>query len=174
MPVGRSGLRASALGSDMSQTVSVDVVGRSYWAYIAARLVEGLDGHIAGTSSSRVIPDAVYSDAQEFLKLALEGGADTPPLGNPYACLSNYLIAAGAVRASADQTRNRSEVQAVLQSYKSCLEQLSTARISDIDIGLARNLRDFFAELQSEGESESYARVAAQFDMPHVAPRVRA
>lgn len=155
----------------MSQTASVDVVSRSYWAYVASRMVEGLDRLIAGEQPGTVIPRRVCADAQEFLRLALEGSEDSVTQ-NPPASISNYLIAAGAVRATADHSYgDRTEVRAALSDYADFVRRISAGSPREtLNDTTAKKLRGFFRQLQQEGEAEAYDKVV-HFEMPHVSRR---
>jgi hypothetical protein len=155
----------------MSQTASVDVVSRSYWTYVASRMVEGLDRLLAGDRDQAVIPRRVCADAQEFLRLALEGSEDVVTQ-NPPASISNYLIAAGAVRATADHAGgDRVEVRAALRDYADFVGRLSTNQPGDaFNDTTAQELRGFFRQLQQEGEDEAYDKVV-HFEMPHISRR---
>jgi hypothetical protein len=148
----------------MSQTVPVDVVSRSYWAYVAAAIADGLAKILEGEAAT-LIPTAVYSDAREFFRLALDATGDAIPK-NPSASIANYIIAAEAVRAVQHAQADRATMRAYLQNYRAFLERLqSHGTVPAEDVGLATELKDFFFQLQQEAEAESYDRVV-QYEGP--------
>src|SRR5436309_2500997 len=92
----------------MSDTISVDVVGPSHWAFVATVMADCLE-EVARLRSTRsdLVPKRVYSDAKEFFRLVLQSvGSGVPD--NPPASLNAYVIAADALRNSSNsfpQTR---------------------------------------------------------------------
>src|SRR5205814_8968452 len=100
----------------MSQTVPAEVVTRSYWAYVAAAMVNGLTRILDQNANAEAIPRRVYADVQEFFKLALEAAGDGLPQ-NPSASISNYIIAAGAASAVSHSSEDRAALLARLPEY---------------------------------------------------------
>jgi hypothetical protein len=140
----------------MSQTVSVGVVGPSYWAYMASVMAERLQ-QVANARQTVAgqIPAGVYRDAREFYRLVLEAAGDGTPV-NPPASINAYALAADAVRAGrADATR--ADVEQTLARQKALLDDLQRTRgLSEEELETLSSLHSFFLWLKQEGESEAY------------------
>lgn len=148
----------------MSQTVPIDVVSRSYWAYVASAMAEGL-GHILQSHGPAAIPPRVYVDAREFFRLALEAAGDGLPT-NPSASISNYILAADAARALPQRPSDRTALRVCLEGYSSFLQKLeSSGSVDPADEGTAGQLREFFVKVQQEAEAETYGK-AVRLDLP--------
>jgi hypothetical protein len=144
----------------MSQTVPVDVVTRSYWAYVASAMVNGLaqilDSQVAPTVA---IPRRVYVDAHQFFKIALEAAGDVVP-NNPSASIANYIIAADAAKVVVQSEADRAQLQTRLLQYATLLNKLENgAAPLQGELETARQLKEFFAQVQHEAEVEAYERV---------------
>jgi hypothetical protein len=145
---------------DMSDTISVDVVGPSYWAYVATVMAECLE---EATRSKQVrvglVPRGVYSDAKEFFRLVLQSVGNGVP-DNPPASLNAYVIAADALRNSSDSfPRTREELGQRLAHYSELIDHLGQPRnLTTEEIEIATSLKEFFERLAQAGESEVYER----------------
>jgi hypothetical protein len=149
----------------MSQTVPVDVVSRSYWAYVASAMADGLGGMLERGEKPSVVPRRVYSDAKEFFRLALEAAGDTVPQ-NPSASIANYIIAADAVRAVQHNQTDRTALRKCLEGYQQLVERLECSdAFKPEEAAVANELKDFFLELEQEAEAETYDRIV-QFESP--------
>ena len=145
----------------MSQTRSVDVVSRGYWAYIASAMVEGLDQILTRqVPSTTAIPRRVYVDAHRFFELALEAAGDALPQ-NPSASIANYIIAADAAKIRVESPADRAQLESRLQRYADLLTKLEVgnALIAEDNEPMA-DLKRFFAEVQHDAEAEAYERMA--------------
>jgi hypothetical protein len=143
----------------MSQTVPAEVVTRSYWAYVAAAMVNGLTRILDQNASPEAIPKRVYADVQEFFKLALEAAGDGLPQ-NPSASISNYIIAAGAARAVPQPPEDRADLLARLEHYSSVVNKLEAGEpLTKTENEAAATLKEFFLQVQHEAEAEAYDRV---------------
>ena len=142
----------------MSQTISVGVVGPSYWAYMATVMAECLD---TITKSNRIetglVPGGVFHDALTFSELALEATGSSMP-ANPPASLNAYGIAAEAIRRSfGDLPKNRKEVDQQLATYADFIRRLNEARtLHQRERQVAESLQTFFWDLKEQGEAEAY------------------
>jgi hypothetical protein len=144
----------------MSQTVPVEVMNRSYWAYVASAMVDGLDQILHhDVAPAMAIPKRVYVDARDFFKLAIEAASDDLPR-NPSASISNYIIAAGAAKILVQSIEDRAQLEARLNEYALLIAKLQ-AGMPPVggDVQAATALKEFFAVVQQEAETESYERV---------------
>ena len=152
----------------MSQTISVGVVGPSYWAYMAAVMAECLQ-EIA--QSNRIeagqVPGGVFHDAVEFSDLALEATRSTTP-DNPPASLNAYGIAADVIRMSSTElSRSRREVDQQLAQYGDFIKKMTQPRtLRDRERETAEQLRMFFLNLKEQGEAEAYENSVALGPVP--------
>lgn len=152
----------------MSQTVPLDVVSRSYWAYVASAMVEGLDRVLQQQQATTApIPRRVFLDAQEFFKLALEAAGDALP-NNPSASIANYIIAADAAKVIVQSEADRVQLQTRLVLYSALLNKLETGGplLQEEELETARGLKQFFAQVQREGEAEAYENVIHSEPLP--------
>jgi hypothetical protein len=142
----------------MSQTISVGVVGPSYWTYMATVMAECLD---AVTKSNRIetgqVPGGVFHDARTFSELALEATGSSMP-ENPPASLNAYGIAAEVIRRSFGEVlKNRKEVDQRLAAYADFIRRLDEPRtLHQREHQTAENLQTFFLDLKEQGEAEAY------------------
>ena len=154
----------------MSQTVPVDVVGRTYWAYVASAMAEGLGQMLQHGAEGSVIPRRVYTDAQEFFRLALEAAGDAVP-SNPSASIANYLIAAGAMPAQKEPV-DRPALETFLKEYAQFLQRLQLGKpLRSDDSKVAHELQQFFVQVQEEAEAEAYDKIV-QFEPPRTGLRI--
>ena len=154
----------------MSQTAPADVVRRSYWAYVASAMAEGLGQILNHEATSTAIPRRVYVDASEFFRLALEAAGDALP-ANPSASISNYIIAADAASALPARPDSRAALRTRLEEYAALLSKLQGGTpVSDDDESTAAGLRDFFVKVQQEAEAETYDQVV-RLDLPALSRR---
>lgn len=148
----------------MSQTVPVEVVGRTYWAYVASAMADGLTRMLRDGAGATVIPKRVYTDAQKFFRIALEAAEDTVPK-NPSASIANYIIAAEAARGQHAVYDAREKLKEQLEQYDLLLKRLANG---DTPLKEEQKSVDelcrFFAQLHHEAEAEAYDRaVSMQF-----------
>ena len=145
----------------MSDTVSVDVVGPSYWAYMAAVMAECLET-IAETKRVDAVhlPKGVYRDAQRFFGLVMQSVQDSVDENPPPGSMNAYAIAAYAVKESSAQPPSAlEELDDRLQEYANLLETLETPRtLTDSETSIAHALGLFFRRLAELGESEIYEK----------------
>lgn len=148
-------------GDSMSDTISVDVVGPSYWAYMATVMAECLED-ISRSKEIRPekVPQGVYRDAKKFFELVMQSvNKDLPE--NPPASLNAYVIAAYAVKDSSEDPPPTTlrELANRLEGYSKMLARLDEAgTLDDKDVRTARDLQLFFRELAQAGEAEIYER----------------
>jgi hypothetical protein len=142
----------------MSDTLSIDVVGPSYWTYMATVMADCLES-IAATKRVQPIPLGVYKDAQSFFKLVMQSaGTELPE--NPPASLNAYVIAAYAVKDSLDnEPKSLDSLGEVLEDYSNLLSRLDRAgELNERELETAKDLQQFFRELAQAGEAEVYER----------------
>jgi hypothetical protein len=145
----------------MSDTLSIDVVGPSYWSYMATVMAECLD-EITRTREIRPekIPQGVFRDAKRFFTLVMQSvSADVPE--NPPASLNAYVIAAYAVKDSSENQAlmTLGDVGNRLEEYSKMLERLDKpATLDEQGARTAKDLQLFFRELAQAGEAEIYER----------------
>jgi hypothetical protein len=155
-------------GFVMSQTISVDVVGPSHWAYMATVMAECLD-EIAKTNrvSPNLVPAGVYQDALEFAQLAVQATRTSVP-DNPPASLNAYVIASDVLRQSSQELSQTSEaINKQLKQYEEFLQSLKEPReLTDDDAKVVEPLKTFFVRLKEAGESEAYAKAMYLDPMP--------
>lgn len=150
----------------MSDTLSIDVVGPSYWTYMATVMADCLE-QISSSKQVRAnnIPSGVYRDAKSFFKLVMQSvGKDLPE--NPPASLNAYVIAAYAVKESSDQElKTLDSLEEVLDDYSKLLNRLDKpGKLKEHEIDTARDLQQFFRELAQAGEAEIYERTVDYFE----------
>jgi hypothetical protein len=154
----------------MSETISVGVVGRSYWVYMANVMAEYLGQIIqAKRIQSRLaeIPQGVYKDAQEFFRLVLQ--AVEPGFSeNPPASTNAYMIAADSLRGSSTPIPETDpELEMRLKQYQFFIERLQEPhRLNSDELNTAQALHDFFVRLAQDGESEVYERSVCSVTQP--------
>ena len=144
----------------MSDTLSIDVVGPSYWAYMATVMADCLE-QISISKQVRLnnIPSGVYRDAKSFFRLVMESvGKDVPE--NPPASLNAYVIAAYAVKESAEEEpETLDSLGEVLEDYSKLLDRLDKpGELDEHEVNTAKDLQQFFRELAQAGEAEIYER----------------
>ena len=143
----------------MSLTVSTAANGMGYWTYMAAVLVESLE-HVIRLKRlpANAVPKGVFSDAQEFFRLAVQGSAGIGS-EDPTASLNAYLIVADVVRESSPKLRKHDDIETSLEEWADFAKTLRKPRsLNNKELQLARTLREFFRQLQEEGEAEAYER----------------
>lgn len=142
----------------MSDTLSIDVVGPSYWAYVATVMAECLE-KVCHTKriAPHLIPKGVYRDAKDFFRLVLESAGDSIP-ENPPASLNAYVIATDAIMSSAHSLPNTREgLGDRLEEYAELVDRLNTpGPLTADEVETARALQSFFAKLAQAGEAEVY------------------
>jgi hypothetical protein len=153
----------------MSDTISVDVVGPSYWAYMATVMAECLNTFV---QQEKVRPDeipaAVYDGAKEFFALVLEAAGDVFP-ENPPASTNAYVIASEALRGASKPFPATSQaLRAELERYSQFIDDLSEPRelTEAADIETAEALKRFFMHLAEDGEAEVYEHTVGFEPMP--------
>lgn len=152
----------------MSQTISVGVVGPSYWTYMATVMAECLQKI---TQFNRIepgqIPGGVFRDAVAFSRLALDATGNSTP-DNPPASLNAYGIAAEVIRMSADDlVKSRKEVDQRLAAYADFIRKLGEPRaLRERERETAHHLRTFFLNLKEQGEAEAYESSVAFGTVP--------
>ena len=144
----------------MSDTLSIDVVGPSYWTYMATVMADCLE-QISISKQVRLnnIPSGVYRDAKGFFRLVMESvGKDLPE--NPPASLNAYVIAAYAVKESAEEEpETLDSLGEVLEDYSKLLDRLDKpGELDEHEANTAKDLQQFFRELAQAGEAEIYER----------------
>jgi hypothetical protein len=150
----------SPLGDVMSDTLSIDVVGPSYWAYMATVMADCLE-EISRSKRIRhnQVPLGVYRDAKKFFQLVMQSVRKDPP-DNPPASLNAYVIAAYAVKGSSDEDLTTlKDLGDRLKGYSKLLDRLNQAgSLNQQDAQTAKDLKQFFRELAQVGEAEIYER----------------
>jgi len=153
----------------MSDTISVDVVGPSYWAYMATVMAECLEKFVAEEEiRPDQIPPAIFDGAKEFFALVLEAAGDTFP-ENPPASINAYVIASEALRgASRPFPATSQDLRSELEEYSQFVDRLAEpqalTRVEDKE--KAETLKKFFLHLAADGESEVYERSVRFEPMP--------
>jgi hypothetical protein len=150
----------------MSDTLSIDVVGPSYWAYMATVMADCLE-EISRSKEIRPekVPRGVYQDAKKFFQLVMESvGKDLPT--NPPASLNAYVIAAYAVKdSSQEELKTLDALGDRLRAYNELLDSLDEVRELDgQEVQTAKNLQLFFRELAEAGEAQIYERTVDYFE----------
>ena len=134
----------------MSQTISVGVVGPSYWTYMATvmwrRLRKIASARRIETGS---IPQGVYTSAQEFFLLVLQGVSDTLA-ENPLASINAYIIASDVARESSPHVRQtRQDLTKCLEDYSSFINSLANPReLNAEEVETVKSLEKFFLKLR--------------------------
>jgi hypothetical protein len=152
----------------MSQTISVGVVGPSYWTYMATVMAECLQEI---TQSNRIeagqVPGGIFHDAVAFSELALEATGNATP-DNPPASLNAYGIAAEVIRMSSTELpKSRREVDQRLANYAEFIRKMTQPRIlRDRERETAEHLKTFFLNLKEQGEAEAYENSVALGPVP--------
>ena len=150
----------------MSDTISGDVVGPSYWAYMATVMANCLE-EISRSKEVRPedVPQGVYRDAKKFFQLVMESVEKNLP-ENPPASLNAYVIAAYAVKdSSQDELRTLDDLGHRLKAYSQLLDRLGKAhKLDGQDVQTAKNLQRFFRELAEAGETQIYERTVDYFE----------
>lgn len=150
----------------MSDTIAVDVVGPSYWSYMATVMAECLGDFLKEAKVEPAeIPPAVYEGAQEFFALVLQAAGDVFP-ENPPASINAYVIASDALRGvSKPYPATTQDLRVHLQEYSNFINALSKPHLltEPEQIRLAGSLKEFFSRLAQDGETEVYER-AVQFE----------
>ncbi len=156
----------------MSDTLTVGVVGPSFWSYTAAVMAE----HLRLVALQRVTaPEqllmGVYLNAKRFFRIVLEDTEEAMP-ANPCASIANYKIAVDTLlECIHPQLESRAQIDSHLRQYAHMLERLQVeGSLTSQELAVATELRDFFAQLAQDGEEETYLR-AVRFDPPEVGIR---
>lgn len=153
----------------MSDTISVDVVGPSYWAYMATVMAECLKKFVEDEEvRPDDIPPAVYDGAKEFFDLVLEAAGDVFP-ENPPASTNAYVIASEALRgASKPFPATTQDLRAELERYSQFVDDLAEPRdlTGVADKEMAEALKRFFLHLAEDGEAEVYEHSVRFEPMP--------
>lgn len=142
----------------MSHSPSVGVCGPSDWAYMGGLLARSLqrvldDGEIRGDS----FPPRALTIAQEFFRSVEDEASGS--LREPLASITNYIIAATALRAVVATRQSREQMKEQFDRLSRFLTSLENPRtLSDEDRKLAHDLQTFFNQLYEDGESERYSR----------------
>ena len=145
----------------MSQTISVGVVGPSYWLYLATVMAERLE---KVATKKRInagdFPEGASNDALEFFRLALQAAGDNLPQ-NPPASVNACKIAADAVRGSVQPApKTRRELKEHLCLFSSFVDDLQKPhKLNAGEVKTAKALSRFFLRLQQDGEAEAYEQV---------------
>jgi hypothetical protein len=144
----------------MSDTLSIDVVGPSYWAYMATVMADCLED-ISRSKEIRPekVPQGVYRDAKKFFELVMQSVSKDLP-ENPPASLNAYVIAAYAVKdSSQDELTTLKDLGDRLDGYSKLLHRLNKAdNLDEQDVQTAKDLKQFFRELAQAGEAQIYER----------------
>ena len=153
----------------MSQTVSIGVVGPSYWSYMSAVMAERLEKEIrTKLVEPEDVPKSVYKSALRFFRLVLQAAGDTIP-ENPPASLNAYVIATKAVKESSKPLpKTDQELETCLRGYLDFVERLQKPRkLTKEELETAKALQKFFLQLKQQGEAEAYESYS-QFQEPTV------
>jgi hypothetical protein len=145
----------------MSDTVSVDVVGPSYWAYMAAVMGECLEIISAKREVGAVhLPKGVYQDARRFFSLVMQSVQDNVDGNPPPGSMNAYAIAAYAVKESSAQPPSKlEELDDRLKEYSDLLTVLEHPKtLTEAEAEIAKSLSRFFRRLAELGESEIYEK----------------
>ena len=150
----------------MSQTISVGVVGPSYWSYMATVMAECLEKIIqVKRIESGDLPKGVYNDAHRFFSLVLQAAGNTLP-ENPPASINAYVIAADAVRSFQSAPQTRQELEKCLEHYLRFTDGMQQLHdLNKEEVKTAEGLRKFFLWLQQQGEAEVSKR-SVHFEAP--------
>ncbi|HEX8846977.1 MAG TPA: hypothetical protein VF791_20205 [Pyrinomonadaceae bacterium] len=153
----------------MSDTISVDIVGPSYWAFMATVMAECLEKYVNEQKvTPSDIPEGVFEGAEEFFSLALDAAGNARP-GSPPASISAYVFATDALRGSLHSfPTTDQELQAKLEKYAAFLKSLTKPHslTEESDVETATTLRDFFFRLAQDGEIEVYERSVKAEPLP--------
>lgn len=144
----------------MSDTISVDVVGPSHWAFMATVMAECLEKFIDTREVvPSDIPQGVYDDALDFFDLVM-GAARGTLAEDPPASINAYVIATDALTGSLKPVPETSEaLVSNLGRYAGFMGSLTEAHaLSPDEVETAGSLRDFFRSLAKAGEAEVYVR----------------
>ena len=142
----------------MSDTLSIDVVGPSYWAYVATVMADCLEEvYRTKRIEPNLVPKGVYRDAKDFFRLVLESAGDDIP-ENPPASLNAYVIATDAIMSSAHSFPNTREALGDrFEEYAELVDRLNSPRqLTSDEVETAKALNSFFAKLAQAGEVEVY------------------
>ena len=145
----------------MSGTIAGDIVGPSYWAFMATVMAECLDKFINDEEvTPSDIPEGIYDGAKEFFDLVLEAAGDKFP-ENPPASINAYVIATDALRGSLKPFPTTSQdLKIKLERYAKFVRRLAKPRplTNHEAVETATSLREFFLSLAQDGEAEMYER----------------
>lgn len=153
----------------MSDTVSIGVVGPSYWSYTAAMMASHLKRVLAQKATDPAhLLTGVYQSARIFFAEVLEASSDRVPV-NPNASLSNYKIATDTlVECLRPPPESRAKINERLQEYSALLDKLERPGVlSDHDLALAQDVRDFFSQLARDGDDETYVAAVGLEEPDH-------
>lgn len=151
----------------MSEIISVGVVGRSYWSYMAIVIAKCLERIIdVKRIEYRDIPQGVYKDARQFFGLVLQAAGDTVA-ENPPASLNAYVIAMDTATSVAQPIlATRLKFREFLERLSSFLDQLEEPhQLTREELETADILRKFFLQLHHDGEKEAY-ETTVSFEVP--------
>jgi hypothetical protein len=154
----------------MSQTLSVDVVGPSYWTYMATVMADCLERiSQAGRIETSAVPPGVFKDALAFWQLALQATSGAVPDNLP--ALNAYVIAFETLRWSLPASPTREDIDKELVRYDAFLKTLGTPRALDVeDTQIVGALKSFFVHLKEEGECEAYTQTVQLETVPTGSP----
>lgn len=142
----------------MSQTISLGIVGPSYWAYTAFVMTDSLASVTeTGEIERQAIPRGVLRDAKRFFDLILQslngGPSERIPASN-----NAYLIARDVIKRTADPTpQTGDEIRKTILRYASFVNKLDEPRkLPASDVRTATELVHFFTGLHEQGSTERY------------------
>lgn len=151
----------------MSETLTVGVVGPSYWSYTAAVMTNHLGQVInqRATDPPHLL-NGVYLNAKEFFRIVLEAMEEAIP-DNPCASLANYKIATDTLlKCVRPRPSSVGQIDALLRQYAQFLGRLEMQRsLTEEEAMVASKVRDFFAQLTRDGDEEEYVN-AVRFEPP--------
>lgn len=142
----------------MSRTLSIGVVGPSYWSYTAAVMAS----HLVTVRERRrrepaELQGGVHQDAKDFFTIVLAAiGEDVPD--NPCASLANYRLATDTLLdCLGAPPETTSEVDERLRQYAAFVDRLATAgELDETDLRIAEELQQFFTKIVRDGEKQDY------------------
>lgn len=148
----------------MSQTESLGGADASRWVAVAASLVEYLQSWVEAPEPPE-IPRGIFAGARRFLNQVLEGVAlDRHERIQPQipimVGITNLTIALGILRRLTPPLGSK-EAEAKVRLYLACLQAIEDRKDrSPALMEQARALKDFFRELQDEGNRARHAAFA--------------
>jgi len=128
------------------------------WIPFAEAMVEFLEeAEDSGSIQAEQLPTTLYHAGVYFFTLALSAVQEDAPV-DPEASIANYCIAAGAIRATvALDEQDRAAITKRLGLYTDFVKKLQKGRkLTQSELGIARELLAFFRHLSSAGGVEQY------------------